>query len=205
MTQFKAPINPVAKRDEKAYKETTLARYFHDLEGEPDFAFTMALQSFDHLEKTSETQEQLFHYLIEDCIFTSLYATFFEELLVVIRENPEYAMPLIDKFSQQSEERERIIAEQAHNHMMFIQNKGICKGCSCCENHEDVSELIRYYQRRDLGFFLNLYVGMQTIHFTMEHLLYDVLPSNPIVSDELSRNNILALRQYIIDYVEARI
>lgn len=205
MTQFKAPINPVARRDEKSYKETILARYFHDLEGEPDFPFTMALQSFDNLEKTCPTTEDLFNYLIEDCIFISLYATFFEELLVVIRENPEYALPLIDKFSSEASEREQIIAEQAHNHMSFIENKGICKGCSCCENHEDVADLIRYYQRQDMAFFLNLYVGMQTIQYTMEHILYDIIPSNPMMTDELSRSNILALRQYVIDYVEARI
>ncbi|MDD0853461.1 hypothetical protein HBN50_10145 [Halobacteriovorax sp. GB3] len=205
MSLLKRIPNPIVKRKEEVYKQTILARYFHDLEGEPDFPLNLALISYEKLQETTGSQEELFRYMAEDCIFTSLYATFYEELFAVIQQNPEYALPLVEKFSSQQEEREQIIAEQAELHMNFIESKGLCPGCACCDNHADVADLITYYQRGDIDFFTTLYIGMQTIQFSMEHILYDVIPSNPSMTDELTKHNVLQLRQYIFDYVEERI
>lgn len=189
---------------EETKVSVSLAKYFHDLEGEADFPYTLALSSYDKLKETATSEEELFYFLMEDCIFTSLYATFYEELLVAVKMNPELAIPLINRFADDSEERERMIAEQTQHHLSFIENKGLCPGCPCCDNHQDVSELITYWQKGDIDFFTNLFIGMQTIQFSMEHLIYDVIPSTPASKDLLDHKSILEFRQYIFDYSEER-
>ncbi|CBW26198.1 hypothetical protein BMS_1328 [Halobacteriovorax marinus SJ] len=191
-------------RKQKESESKSLARYFHDLEGSPDFPYTLALKAYDNLKESAQGQEELFYFLMEDCIFTSLYATFYEQLLIAVKENNDVAIPLIDRFADDSEERERMIAEQTQYHLSFIENKGLCPGCPCCENHQDVAELITYWQKGDIDFFTNLYIGMQTIQFAMEHLIYDVIPSTNNVIGLLNHESILEFRQYIFDYSEER-
>ncbi len=192
----------------QAVKETktsvSLAKYFHDLEGEADFPYALALSSYDKLKETATNEEELFYFLMEDCIFTSLYATFYEELLIAVKKNPDLAIGLINRFADDSDERERVIAEQTQHHLSFIENKGLCPGCPCCDNHQDVSELIAYWQKGDIDFFTNLYIGMQTIQFSMEHLIYDVIPSTPASKELLDHKSILEFRQYIFDYSEEK-
>jgi len=181
-----------------------LAKFFHDLEGEADFPYNLAIQAYSNLKETASTQEELFFFLMEDCIFTSLYATFYEELLMAIRTNAEVSIPLINRFADDSSERERVIAEQTQHHLSFIENKGLCPGCPCCDNHQDVAELIQFWQKGDIDFFTNLYIGMQTIQFSMEHLIYDVLPTTANIQELLTHKNVLEFRQYIFDYSEER-
>jgi hypothetical protein len=196
--KFFKGTNPV----EETKTRVPLARYFHDLEGGPDFPYTLALSSYDKLKETATSEEELFYFLMEDCIFTSLYATFYEELLIAVKQNPDLAIPLINRFADDSPERERVIAEQTQHHLSFIENKGLCPGCPCCDNHQDVAELIAYWQKGDIDFFTNLYIGMQTIQFAMEHLIYDVIPSTPTSKELLDHKSILEFRQYIFDFSE---
>ncbi|WP_127715814.1 hypothetical protein [Halobacteriovorax sp. HLS] len=196
---FKAP-----SQVEETQTRVPLAKYFHDLEGEADFPYALALSSYDKLKETATSEEELFYFLMEDCIFTSLYATFYEELLVAVKKNPTVAIALINRFADDSDERERMIAEQTQYHLSFIENKGLCPGCPCCDNHQDVAELIQFWQKGDIDFFTNLYIGMQTIQFSMEHLIYDVIPSEPNSMDLLGHKSILEFRQYIFDYAEEK-
>ena len=145
---------PVLKKVD--FNEVPLARYFHDLEGEPDFPFMLAQQSFINLQQTIGSQEDLFLYLLEDVIFTSLYATYYETVLVAIRDNPSLALQLIDQFAEDAPEREQTIGQLTQSHVSFVELKGLCPGCSSCENHGDVGELIEPYMRGDIDFFVNL-------------------------------------------------
>jgi len=188
----------------ESFKKVPLARFFHDLEGEPDFPFTLAQESFLKLKETAPNEEELFLYLLEDIIYTSLYATFYEQIFITIKKNPDLAIGLIDQFANDSKDRESAIGQLTQHHVSFIENKGLCPGCPACDNHTDVAELISYYLKGDVDFFINLYVGMQTIQFSMEHLLYDIVPSNPSMVQDLNNQNLLAFRQYIFDYTEER-
>lgn len=184
-------------------KSIPLAVYFHDLEGEDDSPYALACQAFEQLKKHANSRDEFFSFLLEDCIFTSVYATFYEQLLVAVRENPQYALALIEKFSEEVEERERMIAAIAEDHVQYILNNGLCSGCKNCKHHLDVAELIPYWIERDLNFFEELYIGMQAIQFAMEHLLYDVMPTKPRVGELLTAENILAFRQYIFEYCQS--
>ncbi|OUR97065.1 hypothetical protein A9Q84_12090 [Halobacteriovorax marinus] len=196
---FKEP-----KIKEQEITKVPLAKFFHDLEGGPDFPYNLAIQAYNNLKETASTEEELFYFLMEDCIFTSLYATFYEELLLAIRMNSQVKVPLINRFADDSSERERVIAEQTQYHLSFIENKGLCPGCPSCDNHQDVAELIQFWQKGDIDFFTNLYIGMQTIQFSMEHLIYDVIPGATNISEILTHKNVLEFRQYIFDYSEER-
>ena len=110
------------------------------------------------------------------------------------------ANSLIDNFSEQCDEREALIAKHTHHHIQFIQNGGNCSGCLCCNNHKDVAALIPYWQNRDMDFFIELYVGMQTIQFTLENLLYDYIPSNLAIIPYLTEFNVLEFRKYLFNF-----
>ena len=156
--------------------QNALFPYFMRLEGEGQFPFLLALGALEELEKSASTDKELLDYLLEDIIFTSIYATFYEQLMVTVHENAEHCIPLIDKFSEGGHQREQIIATQTQKHYDYILNEAYCEGCECCENHGDVDELIPKWKNGELDFFLSLYIGMQTIQYSMEHILYDVIP-----------------------------
>lgn len=190
------------KRSEK--QVNPLSKVFYELESIEESPFKMSMASYEALRNEAKTGEELFYYLIEDAMFTSLYATFYEQLLLAIGQNPEYAIELIEKFSDDGEERERVIASQAQNHFSFIENFGMCDGCSCCENHTDVAELIAPFQKGDIDFFTELYIGMQTIQFAMEYLIFEVIPNNQEIVSSFSPANIMEWRQQIYSYSQLR-
>lgn len=189
----------------KTKKDESLCRMFLATESEPDFPFTLALQSFENLEKTSKGNEEFFHYLIEDIVFTSLYATYYEHIFLTIKQNSDRALELTDSFEKERDERDRIIGKQTENHVNFILNKGLCPGCECCDNHADVGELISYLQKGDIDFFISLYLGMQTIQFAMEQLLYDFLPTKLSLAESFDTKNILEFRKFVFEYSEKKL
>ncbi|MFG1485524.1 hypothetical protein [Halobacteriovorax sp. RZ-2] len=156
-----------------------LAKIFFELEEFEDAPLKMALASYENLKAGTKSTEDFFYYLIEDSIFTSLYATFYERIFMAINQYPERALELVESFSADSDEREQVIATQTQQHLAFVENYGMCNGCGSCEYHQDVAELIAYYQKGDIDFFTELYIGMQTIQFAMEYFLYDYIPSDP--------------------------
>jgi len=183
----------------------SLKNIFLDMEGTTEFPFSLAINSFDQIEKEASSRQELMALLLEDIIFSSLYATFYEEILDTIYQNPKVAVQLINRFSEDQEQRDQIIAEQTQAHLSFVLNKGFCPGCAHCDNHQDVSDLVTYWQKQDFKFFATLYMGMQTIQYSMEHILYDVIPLSQEYTQITSRGHILDLRQFIYDYVEAKL
>ncbi len=169
-----------------------------------DHPHIMALHTYKQLQETTNSQEEVFLYMIEDVIFSSLYATFYEQLLFTARENPTLAVDLINNFEKDQEERERVISEQTQNHLAFILNGGQCEGCSSCENHNDVAELLPYVMAGDFQFFKGLYIGMQSIQFAMEELIYDLTPDHLEWLIDYTPERVLEFRQMIIDYAEKK-
>ncbi len=179
--------------------------FFTRLEGDTNFPFLLAIRTLEELEKTVENDHQLIEYLLEDIMFASIYATFYEHLFVCIQENQHLAVELIDKFSEGGSEREILIASQTHHHLQYIMNRGQCSGCEACDNHADVEELIEPYEAGDVQFFVKLYLGMQSIQFAMEQLLYDILPHRADLYDYLITDNILDFRQFVVDYSDKKL
>ena len=167
-----------------------------------DSPFSMAIESFDILEKSANDENDFFSCLLEDTVFSSLYLTFYETLFVVIGENTKLSIPMMEKFSENAEEREQLINIQTFNHIRYIENNGACPGCISCENHHDVKDLVSYYNKRNFDFFIKLYIGMKTIQTTFEKLLYNILPKHPNMLEGITSQDILTIRQIIFNEAE---
>ncbi len=174
--------------------------FFHTLMDTKEFPYNLAVESVENLHKSSKSKEDFFYYLLEDSIFASLYATFYEKLFITLIEEPSMTNSIIDNFSEQCDEREVLIAKHTHLHLQFIQNGGVCRGCVCCSNHKDVAALIPYWKNKDMDFLIELYVGMQAIQFTLENLLYDYIPTNFAIIPYLTEFNILEFRKYLFNF-----
>lgn len=200
MSLVKKLFRPLSKNPKK--KE--LSDYFLELQKSEEFPYTLALSTYEKLRSTSGSFEEYLSYLLEDIIFSSIYATFYEHFLANLKDNPTLALELISNWEQTTDDREQLIGEQTQHHLSFVLKSGFCPGCPCCDNHNDVVELISYWQNKDHDFFKTLYIGMQTIQFSMEHLIYETIPQNLEVVDNLSFQNILDFRKFIFDYAEKR-
>jgi hypothetical protein len=186
-------------KEDKSYQ---LIQSFLDLKDRPDFPLTLAESNLkDILQNSSSPDEELL-FIMEDSIFASLYATFYEQILMTINENAHLSMELIESFEKDYESREQIIATQTEHHLNFIINNGRCAGCPCCDNHHDVAELITYFQNNDRQFFITLFLGMQSIQYAMDHLLYNIIPSRPEIIETLTSEDILTLRKYIFNFAQ---
>ena len=63
----------------KSTESHPLNRYFLEQEGNSDFPFTMALHALENLEGSTQNERDFYHYLLEDIVFSSLYATFMKQ------------------------------------------------------------------------------------------------------------------------------
>ena len=179
-----------------------LIQSFLNQEQSEDFPFRMALTALEKLESSCSNQKELNLYMLEDIVFSSIHATFYETIFAAIKNNSHLAAVMVEQFETGTAERERIIAEQSEHHINFILNAGNCKGCPSCQHHSDVKELIPHWQKENGDFFLTLYLGMQTIQFAMEHLLYDVVPFDKTITPFLGQQDILHFRRFLYHYVE---
>ncbi|PIP94439.1 MAG: hypothetical protein COW00_16555 [Bdellovibrio sp. CG12_big_fil_rev_8_21_14_0_65_39_13] len=200
MFSLKKVLNPL----KKLAPQNTLMGYFISKQESEESSYQLALQSYQELRKQCKTQEEFMLFLLEDIIFTSLSATFYEEVFNTAKENPSLAHALIDEFEKDTDSREQNIAELTEFHARYIMNNGKCPGCPACSNHSDVHELLVYWKQNDMQFFSRLYIGMQTIKFAMEDLLYMGLIERPELIQKIDRTAILNFRQDIIDWVEAQ-
>ena len=187
-------------KPEKNQSPAKLLKYFYTMEGNDNFPLTLALKSLDAISKNATDEDDYLVCLLEDSVFSSLYVTFYEQIFSTVRDNPEMTIPLIETFADDRDEREKVISIQTQNHINYIEKSGHCNGCTSCDNHQDVGELIQYWVTRDVAFFENLYVGMQNIQFAMEHLLYEVIPQNTELTEDLSPATILKYRQEIFNH-----
>ena len=106
------------------YKQDSLPAlidFFESLKDEEDFPFMMAIDLFQKIDSAATSEEQLILFCLEDIIFSSLYSTIYEELIITCRDNPDVAIPLIEKFLQGAEDREQKIIIQAQQHLEYIQ------------------------------------------------------------------------------------
>jgi len=182
-----------------------LIDFFESTKNNEDFSFNAAIDLFQKIDSAATSEDQLIQFCVEDIIFSSLYATIYEELLVTCRDHLDLAVPLIEEFLKNSDEREQKIITQAQQHYQYLENNGECAGCGCCENHADVTELLPHLQRRDLNFFIKLYVGMQTIQMAFEQLIYDTLPNDLTLLDSITKEDVLAFREYIFNFTEEQL
>lgn len=189
-------------REENAVDQ--LFKTFLSNDQTPSAPFELGLEALEQLELSAQTESELLGFFLEDIVFTSLYATFYETILVALKHNPEAAAKLINEFAADMEARERVIAIQAHHHVQYVLNQGTCKGCAFCDNHQDVNELLEPWANKEYDFFCGLYVGMKTIQFGMEQLLYEHIPNDPNLIRHLGHDNVLQLRQNIFDYAEKK-
>ena len=179
-----------------------LNRSFLNSEKKEDFPFRMALSSLEKLESSSADQEELTLYMLEDIVFSSIHATFYETVFATIKNNPDLAEGIVEQFEESASERDRVIAEQSEHHISFILNNGYCRGCPSCQHHSDVKELIPHWQNKNQNFFLTLYLGMQTIQSAMEQLLYETIPFDRNILPFLGQQDILQFRRFLYRYVE---
>lgn len=198
-------LKRLAEKTRSKEQKKSLMSLFLELEGSSEFPYEMALSTYENLKQQSQNKTEFLAYLLEDIVYSSLYATYYEEILNTIHLNPEVALPLINQFSEDQESRDQEVAEQTYAHVEYIINKGQCQGCAHCEHHVDVNDLVGYWQKQDLSFFSTLYLGMQTIQFSMEHVLYDVLPTEIELSEIVARKALLNFRQEIYEDVEKRL
>lgn len=179
--------------------------YFMEREESGDSAYLAALDTLGELKSSASDLAEFQEILLEDIIFTSLNATYYEHLFVSLRENPQYLIGLIDRFSEDAETRDNEIALQGHDHFNYIVNGGTCTGCKSCDHHSDVEDLIAKWEEGNLDFFITLYIGMQTIQYALDQVLYDLLPSSKELITEVSIESILEFRQFIYKYSEKRL
>lgn len=179
-----------------------LRDYFLSMENEEEFPLNLAFGSLAQIETTAKSPEEMAFFFLEDIIFSSLYATYVETLIYALRDHTPIAMELIDKFIERTDEREREIATQTQNHATYITNFGQCPGCVNCEHHKDVDELVEYWETGDLEFFKTLFIGMQTIQFTFDYILNDLIPREIELLAAFKEEEILKFRQFVITYTE---
>ncbi|RLA64820.1 MAG: hypothetical protein DRQ88_01535 [Epsilonproteobacteria bacterium] len=199
-----ALIKDISKK-EKEFHKNPLITWFVANEGQDDFPFKMAVNSLTRLEDSVKNEEELANFLLEDIIIFSLNATFYEQVMSATHDTPETLDELITDFKKNERIREKEVSIQALNHINYILNEGFCQGCDTCKFHPDVAELIGPWGAGNIDFFLNLYVGMQTINYALNDLLLKEMPRRPELSPFLTHENILSLRKFIIDYIETRI
>ncbi len=65
---------------------------------QPDFPFYLASETLRRLEQTAETDDLFFQYMLEDSVFSSIYATFYEHLVNSLKSNPKLSLELIDNW-----------------------------------------------------------------------------------------------------------
>ncbi|OFZ46380.1 MAG: hypothetical protein A2381_14490 [Bdellovibrionales bacterium RIFOXYB1_FULL_37_110] len=186
---------------ENVIPPSLLNHYFDEMINHPDSPFVLAIEDLKKLEETSDSTQEYLEYLLEDTIFISLHLTFYEKLFIVLGQHPHLAIEMMDKFSEDIKEREFIIGQETFCHVQYIENHGICQGCKAHDNHQDVFALIEHYFNQNIDFFIQLYLGMQTIQYSFDKLLYDILPENKTLLALQSEQTILEFRKYIFNYV----
>ncbi|MBI2520044.1 MAG: hypothetical protein HYV97_06495 [Bdellovibrio sp.] len=179
----------------------SFVHFFHSFEGTTNYAYNQALVALAKVEKTAETPRKLMEYLMEDIIFTALYTTIYEELFLTLKQHPDVAIRLLDKFADGQSDRDQLVNIHTQNHMNYIMHDGECSGCSSCEGHSDLTPLLVHWHKANLEYFVKLYLEVQTIHSGLERILYDLIPTHPDYIDRINDSIISQFRQYIAQVV----
>lgn len=185
--------------DQIKQNQSSFIRFFESFQ-DSNSHFDISLSHLKSLENEVSSDEDLMYCLLEDSIYSSLQATYLEEMYLSIRNNPDIAGDLIHGFLEKKEARDILIANQTDLHLKYVTKFGHCSGCDQCENHADVDELIGPYQEGDLEFFMQVFLGMHSIFRALEDYFYNHLPHHPEVIEEITREEIFKFRQFIFNY-----
>ncbi len=165
-------------------------------------ALQYAYEQLDHANHYANNQDDFQRNIVEDIIFSSLYATCYEYALGQINEFPNSRKQIVNQFLDSEEDREQTLLEHSFLHLEYLENDGICHGCSQCEFHNDLEDLLGPWQDKDMEFFQHLYIGTQVIHYLMEKILYDKTDQYPQIIQFLESEHLQNLRQTIFNELE---
>ncbi len=182
-----------------------LVNIFNSSINTPHNPMAIALENFEYLDSTIPNDQELIDTCLKFIIETSINVTFIENLFHNISLNPSATSQLISNHQMIENDRKITIETQGNLHINFIKQDGFCEGCISCDTHQDVSDLVPYYNTSDIDFFINLYIGMQAIQYFMEYLLYDVIPQESHIHPHLTPTNILNMRKFIINFCDQKI
>lgn len=194
LNPFKAPL-----------VEEWVAR-FNELEGTPEFPMSLALRALEEVEEAAEGDEaELRRCLLEDIIFNSISAYFYEDLIGTIAENPDVSTELLEKFSERTEEMDEEVARETADHCTFIENENNCEGCNSCDRHKEFAHLIAPWVREDTDNFIRDYLKAKTLHFAMEQIVFDVLPTQKEHLQNVSSKDVEIYKHHIRTFVERKL
>ena len=182
-----------------------LIQFTSEKEGTADSPYNQSLTALENLQKGSNTHTDFMSKLVKDIIFTALYTTIYEEMFSTLRVHKDVGLALIQKFSEDTVDRDKLVNTHTNNHMNFLNAYGTCDGCSSCEGHADVAPLLEYIQKNDVNFFIKLYLEVQTIYVSMEQVLYELIPTRPSLMDGLSSEVIDNYRHVTAETVKAKL
>jgi hypothetical protein len=182
-----------------------LIEEFHRYEGVSEFSYNQALSALDNIQKSAQSKDQFIDFVLSDIIFTALHTTIMEEMFVTIRSHQEIAVPLIQKFSEATVERDKMINIHTKNHLRYLANNGECEGCSSCEGHKDIVTMLPRLAKHDVDYFLKLYLEVQTIYCALERVLYQFIPTHVEVVEFLDDQTMIQFRSYVAHYVTRRL
>ena len=106
---------------QKSPAQSLLLRSVHLHENTSTSPFDLAHLSLSELKRQASSEEEYLQYLLEDIIYTSIYATFYEELMVTLKDNFQLARPLVEKFQEESFKRDALIGSIAESHVRYQQ------------------------------------------------------------------------------------
>ena len=176
-----------------------LKDFLHSLEQTDNHPVYFAFEGFGQLKSEAKNDEELALFLLEDIIFSSLYTSFCEQFFIELNNSDlNLINNFVQDFEEGSPERERVIAQQTEAHVQYIINQGHCDGCNFCSSHNDLKEMLEKWNDGRIEYFMELYLGMQTIQSFFDQVLYDYLPQNPEIVQKLSMETIDKVRSDLV-------
>jgi len=176
-----------------------LLEFLKSLEQTDGHPLLFAFEGFNILKKEAKNDEELAIFLLEDIIFSSLYTTYCEQFFLELNKSDlNLVSNFIQDFELKSPSREQEIALQVEAHTQYILNQGECEGCNYCSNHTDLNNLLEKWNEGAVEYFMELYIGMQTIQSFFDQILYDYLPDSPQIVRKLSLKTIDKIRDYLM-------
>ncbi len=201
MTLFNKVLNPF-----QAPLVEEWVQCFNDLEGTPEFPMSLALRALEELEESAEGDEdELRRCLLEDIIFNSISAYFYEDLIQTIGENPDVASELLEKFSERTEQMDEEVARETADHCAYIEHENHCDGCPSCDKHKEFAPLIAPWVRNDTDHFIRDYLKIKTLHFALEQVIFDVLPNQKERLSSVSIKDIEVFKHHARGFVERKL
>lgn len=194
-----------SKRKLSEVQRSFFIEHFLSLRGTEEFSVQRSIRNFQKLDEEIPSDEDLVYCLLEDSIFSSLQATYYEEMFISVANNPKMAVELIQNFFYNKESRDDLIHKQTQLHLKYVTHEGHCEGCDQCENHGDVNELIEPYIDGDLDFFIKVYIGMESIYLALENNFFHYLPHNLQMVEEINRESIYEFRSFIFNFANREV